>query len=158
MSIVETVQVLLVEDQPTDAHLIFRALEAFNLRTSTVWLRDGALALNYLLDHDASGKPPDLRHLQLVLLDVKLPKVDGIEVLRQLRRSISTRFVPIVMLTSSQERRDIANSYLAGANSYIVKPVDFDEFIKTMSSVLAYWMRLNLTPEAHAAPPHQGRE
>ena len=149
MSVAEPVQVLLVEDQATDAHLISRALDAFNLKASTLWLRDGAQALNYLLDPDASGSPPNLRHLQLVLLDVKLPKVDGIEVLRQLRSGHSTRFVPAVMLTSSQERRDIASSYLAGANSYIVKPVDFDEFIKTISAVIAYWTRLNLTPEGH---------
>ena len=144
----EPVQVLLVEDQATDAHLISRALDAFNLRASTLWLRDGAQALSYLLDRDSDGNPPNLRRLQLVLLDLKLPKVDGIAVLSQLRSEPSTRFVPTVMLTSSQERRDIDRSYLAGANSYIVKPVDFDEFIKTLSAVIAYWTRLNLTPEA----------
>lgn len=143
----EVVEVVLVEDQVADAQLILRALRAKNLANNVLWLRDGAQALEFLLRSGHYAESPIERHLKLVLLDVKLPKVDGIEVLQAIRNTAELRKLPVVMLTSSPERRDIARSYEAGANSYIVKPVDFDQLIDTVSATIVYWMLYNQTAD-----------
>ena len=147
MSQPDVVEVVLVEDQVADAQLILRALRAKNLGNNVLWLRDGAQALEFLLRSGRYAEPRVERHLKLVLLDVKLPKVDGIEVLQAIRATAELRSLPVVMLTSSPERRDIARSYEAGANSYIVKPVDFDQLIDTVSTTIVYWMLYNQTAD-----------
>ena len=143
----DAVELLLVEDQTADAQLILRALRSKNLSNNVLWLRDGAAALDFLLRTGAYAEQRVERHLKLVLLDVKLPKVDGIEVLQTIRATDELRAIPVVMLSSSRERRDIARSYGAGANSYIVKPVDFDQLIDAVATTAVYWMLYNQMPE-----------
>jgi two-component system response regulator len=129
--------VLLVEDNPDDESLTLRAFRKHNI-TDIVIKRDGAEALDYLL---GSGALP-----AVVLLDLKLPKVEGLEVLRQLRASGRTRILPVVILTSSREERDLLESYSRGANSYIRKPVDFVEFTEAVRQLSVYWLELNEPP------------
>ena len=141
----EYVEILLVEDNPTDAELAIRALRKKNLANNLVWVRDGAEALDFVFckgqyQGRTNGSP------KLILLDLKLPKVDGIEVLRSLKSDPGTRTVPVVMLTSSQEERDIVESYALGVNSYIVKPVDFSKFLDMVSQVGLYWSLVNKVP------------
>jgi two-component system response regulator len=146
MTAYEQVEILLVEDNPTDAELTMRALRKNHLANNLVWVKDGAEALEFVYCHGrykdrVNGTP------KLVLLDLKLPKVDGIEVLRHLKADARTRMVPVVVLTSSQEERDIVESYQLGVNSYIVKPVDFDKFIEMVSQVGLYWSLVNKVPQ-----------
>jgi two-component system response regulator len=137
--------ILLVEDNPADVALTLRAFKMHNLANEIVVVNDGVEALAWL-----HGVGPDDRPVhalpQLVLLDLKLPKVDGLEVLRQLRAEPRTRLLPVVVLTSSDEQRDIAMSYGLGANSYIRKPVAFDEFIEAARTLGLYWLVLNKSP------------
>ena len=142
----EQVEILLVEDNPTDAELTMRALKKKNLANNLVWVKDGEEALDFIhcrgrYKDRVNGTP------KLILLDLKLPKIDGIEVLRDLKADIKTRTVPVVMLTSSQEERDIVESYQLGVNSYIVKPVDFDKFLEMVSQVGLYWSLMNKVPQ-----------
>lgn len=143
----EKTQVLLVEDLIADGQLMLRALKAKNLAVEVYWVRDGAAALDFLFRTGEYVEDPPRKQLQLVLLDVKLPKVDGIEVLSKIKSSPALRSVPVVMLTSSMEKRDVARSYASGANSYIVKPVDFDQLIDALSTTIAYWMQYNYWPK-----------
>lgn len=141
----EYVEILLVEDNPTDAELAIRALRKKNLANSLVWVRDGAEAIDFIFSkgqyqHRAHGSP------KLILLDLKLPKVDGIEVLRTVKSDPEARSIPIVMLTSSHEERDIVDSYELGVNSYIVKPVDFEKFVEMVTQVGLYWSLVNKVP------------
>jgi two-component system response regulator len=142
----EQVEILLVEDNPTDAELTMRALRKKNLANNLVWVKDGEEALNFI---HCTGRYKDRINgtPKLILLDLKLPKIDGIEVLRDLKADIRTRTVPVVMLTSSQEERDIVESYQLGVNSYIVKPVDFDKFLEMVSQVGLYWSLMNKVPQ-----------
>jgi len=132
------VDILLVEDDPNDAELTQRAFRKSDLDVRLTIVRDGAEALDYLF----GGKPRP----KVVLLDLKLPKIDGIDVLRRIRAGERTRTIPVVVLTSSQEERDIVECYELGANSYVVKPVDFDRFYRTVSDIGAYWLVLNKLP------------
>lgn len=146
----EQVEILLVEDNPTDAELTVRALRKKNLANNLVWVTDGAEALEFIYCKDRyegrrNGTP------KLILLDLKLPKVGGIEVLRDLKANAKTRAVPVVVLTSSQEERDIVESYQLGVNSYIVKPVDFGKFLDMVSEVGLYWSLMNKVPREVAA-------
>jgi len=138
------VEILLVEDNPNDVELTLRALRQRNLANHVRVLQDGAEALEYLFGEGAAarltGEP------RLILLDLKLPKVDGHEVLRRLKADPLTRTIPVVVLTSSQEERDIEESYNLGVNSYITKPVDFDAFSAAVVQVGLYWMLLNRIP------------
>src|SRR5882762_7369647 len=129
MTELELVEILLVEDNPTDAELTLRALRRHNLSINVVWVKDGAEALDFLY---CKGKYADRKNgtPKLILLDLKLPKIDGIEVLRELKNDNKTKIIPVVMLTSSQEERDLVESYRLGVNSYIVKPVDFEKFLE----------------------------
>jgi two-component system, response regulator len=142
----ENVEILLVEDNPTDAELTIRALKKRNLANNLVWVKDGVEALDFIFCRgqyvDRGNSAP-----KLILLDLKLPKVDGIEVLRTLKADAKTRTVPVVMLTSSNEERDIVESYQLGVNSYIVKPVDFDKFLEMVSQVGLYWSLVNKVPQ-----------
>ena len=148
MKAFEHVDILLVEDNPTDAELTIRALKRRNLANNLVWVKDGEEALNFIFSRGthhgrANGTP------KLVLLDIKLPKVDGIEVLRAVKSDPHTKTIPIAMLTSSQEERDMVESYQLGVNSYIVKPVDFEKFLEMVAQVGLYWALVNKVPHAH---------
>ncbi len=132
--------ILLVEDDPDDEALTRRALEKNKVRNELIVAHDGQEALDYL--RDAPRLP------ELVLLDLKLPKIDGLEVLRRLRADERTRLLPVVVLTSSNEERDVATSYALGANSYVRKPVDFKEFTEAARQLGLYWLLLNEPPPA----------
>jgi len=136
----QAVDILLVEDNPDDAELAIRALRKSNLANHLLHLLDGEEALEFLFNAQNS-KP------KLVLLDLKMPKVDGIEVLRRLKADERTRSIPVVMLTSSKEERDIVETYQLGVNAYIVKPLDFDQFGKAVGQLGLFWLVLNQTPQ-----------
>ena len=138
MKELQTVELLLVEDNPNDAELTQRALRKAQVDARVDIARDGAAALDHLL---SSRRKP-----KVVFLDLKLPKVDGIEVLRRIRGDDRTRSIPVVVLTSSQEERDINECYKLGVNSYVVKPVEFDKFYKVVGDLGTYWLVLNKSP------------
>lgn len=145
MSELKQVEILLVEDNKTDAELTLRALKKNNLANHVVWVKDGAEALDFMfLTGNYVGRTNGLP--RLVLLDLKLPKIDGIEVLSRLKADERTKMIPVVMVTSSAEERDIVESYKLGVNSYLVKPVDFKQFIETVSQAGLYWAVMNKTP------------
>ena len=135
--------ILLVEDNPRDEELTLRALKKSNVLNPVIVVRDGADALDYLFARGAHTGAP-LPHI--VLLDLKLPKVDGLEVLRQLRESDRTKVLPVVILTSSVEEQDVIRGYSLGANSYIRKPVDFVQFTEAVRQLGLYWLVLNQKP------------
>jgi CheY-like chemotaxis protein len=143
---VKEVEILLVEDNPTDAELCIRALKKNNLANSLVWTKDGAEALDFLFATGAYSDRSVTCPPKVVLLDLRLPKVDGMEVLRRVKADERTRLIPVVVLTSSNEDRDIAESYQLGVNSYISKPVEFDAFAKTVSELGLYWLLVNRPP------------
>ena len=138
--------ILLVEDNPDDEALTLRAFHKNNISNPVVVVRDGAAALDYLFGRgeyqgrDLEDQP------QVILLDLKLPKVDGLEVLRQIRANARTRLLPVVILTSSREEQDIVEGYSLGANSYVRKPVNFDEFVEAARQLGLYWLLLNEAP------------
>ena len=137
--------ILLVEDNPNDAELTMRALRKGNLANHVSWVKDGAEALEFIFRNGAYAGRPD-QNPRLILLDLKLPKVDGIEVLKRLKADDRTRAIPVVMVTSSAEGRDIVESYKLGVNSYVVKPVEFEQFSETVAKAGFYWMLVNKTP------------
>ena len=143
---VEEVEILLVEDNPTDAELCIRALKKSNLANKLVWVKDGAEALDFIFAAGAYSGRRITNGPKVILLDLRLPKVDGMEVLRRIKNDERTRTIPVVVLTSSREDRDVAESYQLGVNSYISKPVEFDEFAKTVSELGLYWLLVNRPP------------
>jgi CheY-like chemotaxis protein len=139
--------ILLVEDNPDDVDLTLRAFKKANITNEVVVARDGVEALDYLFGTGAhAGKPHELP--QVVLLDLKLPRVDGLEVLQRIRGEARTRFLPVVVLTSSREEQDLVRSYQLGVSSYVRKPVDFTQFMDAARQLGLYWLVLNLP-----APP-----
>jgi two-component system, response regulator len=138
--------ILLVEDNPDDQALTLRALKKNNIRNRIVIKQDGAEALDYLfcLGADADRDPKEMP--QVILLDLKLPKIDGLEVLRRIRADERTRLLPVVILTSSNEDQDLIRGYGYGANSYVRKPVDFNQFIEAVNNLGLYWLVLNEAP------------
>lgn len=140
------VEVLLVEDNPADEELTLRSLKTSNLTNRIAVARDGAEALDFLFGRGPhAGRQSNYRP-KVVLLDLKLPKVDGLEVLAAIRNDERTRTLPVVVLTSSREEPDIQRCYALGVNSYIVKPVNFDAFVKAVSDAGLYWLLLNQPP------------
>jgi len=138
--------ILLVEDNPRDEELTLRAFKKSNVMNRIVVTRDGAEALDYLFARGAhAGRDPESMP-QVVLLDLKLPKVDGLEVLRTIRSDERTRLLPVVVLTSSKEEQDLINSYSEGANSYVRKPVDFQQFVDAIRQLGLYWLLINESP------------
>ena len=146
MSIDNEVEILLVEDNQTDAELTIRALKKRNLANRLEWVKDGAEALDFIF---ATGKYAE-RNInntpKVILLDLRLPKVDGLEVLQKIKSDDRTKKIPVVILTSSNEARDITECYKLGVNSYINKPVDFDNFSETVSKLGFYWLLMNKPP------------
>ena len=140
------VQILLVEDNPHDAELTLRALKKRNLANTIVWLKDGAEAVDYLFGAPADLRPGAARWPRVILFDLKLPKIDGLDVLRRLKTDTRTRLIPVVVLTSSREELDIARTYELGANSYVVKPVDFEKFSDAVANLGLYWLLVNQPP------------
>ncbi len=138
--------ILLVEDNPDDVKLTMRALKKSNVLNEVIVAQDGAEALDYLFcagkysDRDKNVMP------QVVLLDLKMPKVDGLEVLKRIRADEKTRLLPVVVLTTSSEEKDRVSSYKLGANSYVRKPVDFNQFVEAVQQLGLYWLVLNETP------------
>ncbi|MGH8733052.1 MAG: response regulator [Burkholderiales bacterium] len=147
MSDLEQVVILLVEDNAEDAEMTTRALRKRNLANQLHWVKDGEEALEYLFCEGRYAGRDRNHPPKLVLLDIKMPKVDGIEVLRRIKAS-DLRSVPVVVMTSSNEERDVVESYRLGVNSYIVKPVQFEEFLETVSKIGLYWVLTNRVPQS----------
>ncbi len=143
MSDTNQVEILLVEDNLNDAELTLRALKKHNLANKVFHVKDGAEALDFIFARGAYGYRIMADHPKVIFLDLKLPKVDGLEVLHQLKSDERTKVIPIVVLTSSQEEKDVVESYKLGVNSYIVKPVDFENFVQAVSELGLYWLLLN---------------
>jgi two-component system response regulator len=142
----EDKMILLVEDNPDDEALTIRALKKNNIGNRLVVVRDGVEAIDFLFG-SGTHKDRDLKDApQVVLLDLKLPKMDGLEVLRRIRENETTRLLPVVILTSSKEEQDILKGYKLGANSYVRKPVDFDQFVEAVRQLGLYWLVLNESP------------
>ena len=136
------VEIVLVEDNPNDIELTLRALRKHNIANKIQVLRDGDEAINFLFrDPSPAEHPP-----KVILLDVKLPKITGLEILRKIKADPRLKTVPVVMLTSSQEEKDIVESYQLGVNSYIVKPIDFSRFADSIAQLGLYWLLLNRSP------------
>jgi two-component system, response regulator len=147
MNDLAVIEILLVEDNPDDAEMTLRALRKRNLANGIEWVKDGSEAIDYMFRRGAyatraNGNP------RMILLDLKMPKMDGIDVLRILKIDPNTRSVPVVMLTSSNEENDIVRSYDLGVNSYIVKPVEFEKFVDEVSKLGIYWLAMNRAPGA----------
>jgi CheY-like chemotaxis protein len=145
------IEILLVEDNPDDVELTLHSLRKENLANNIHVARDGEEALEFLFCNGAHADRVGECPLKLILLDLKLPKIDGMEVLKRLKGDPHTKTIPVVILTSSKEERDLVNTYGLGANSYIQKPVDFDQFRETVKNVGLYWLVINQPPVPDAA-------
>jgi CheY-like chemotaxis protein len=149
MSDTRELEILLIEDNPDDAELTMRALKKQNLANNMVWLKNGALALDFLFGRGNYAGRNSLDTPKLVLLDLNLPKVGGLEVLQQLKSDPRTKKIPVVVLSSSTQDRDILRTYDLGVNSYVSKPVQFEEFSRVVTQLGLYWLLIN-------KPPHGG--
>jgi len=144
--------ILLVEDDPDDVELILRSLKKYNISNKVTVVSDGQEALDYLFAGGAYANLDKETMPAVVLLDIKMPKIDGIEVLRRLRADERTKFLPVVMLTSSKEEQDLVNSYKYGCNSYVRKPIEFDELAEAVSKLGLYWLLINEAPPQIKTP------
>ena len=147
IQIEDPVEILLVEDNPDDEELTLMALSRYNIGNRIHVVRDGEEALEFIFTRGRYAGRNGQHHPKLILLDIKLPLVDGLEVLRQVKSDPDTKRIPVVLLTSSREESDIASAYANGTNSYIVKPVDFSQFGEAMRTVGMYWLLVNTPPE-----------
>jgi len=143
----DKVEILLVEDNPHDAELTIRALRKVNLANQLIHVKDGAEALDFIFAKGDFAERQIENKPKVILLDIKMPKVDGIEVLRQIKLNDNTKTIPVVIMTSSKEEQDIITSYNLGVNSYVVKPVDFEGFAKAVSELGLYWLITNQAAE-----------
>lgn len=150
MNTTPAVEILLVEDSPEDLELALRSLKRSNLTNRIEVARDGAEALDFIFCEGAFAGRRIEDVPKVILLDLKLPKIDGLEVLRRIKSDARTRSIPVVMLTSSREQRDVIESYRLGVNSYIVKPVNFEGFLAAVSELGMYWLLLNQPPKLEA--------
>jgi two-component system, response regulator len=141
----EQVEILLVEDNALDAEMSIRALKNGGLANKLLWVKDGQQALDYLFRHGEYSERQEV-YPRLVLLDLKMPRVDGIEVLKAIKADERTKRIPVVVMTSSQEEKDVAQTYELGVNSYVVKPVDFNAFTDLARQAGYYWLAINRTP------------
>jgi two-component system response regulator len=141
MKMLNEVEILLIEDNPDDADLAIRALRKHKLADNLLHLNDGEEALTYLFSDKITSIP------KVILLDLKMPKIDGIEVLRKIKSDEARKIIPVVVLSSSREDRDILESYKLGVNAYIVKPVDYDKFTKAIAEIGFFWLLLNQPPK-----------
>ena len=139
-------EILLIEDNPRDAEMTLRAFKKRNLANKVHVIEDGAEALEFLFAENADNNGELSHSPRLILLDLKLPKVDGLEILKRLKADERTKMIPVVVLTSSEQEQDMIASYKFGVNSYIVKPVDFNKFVECIESLGLYWMLLNKYP------------
>ncbi len=139
------IEIVLVEDNPSDAELMIRALKKHNLANRIVLLKDGAEALEFLFAERGTGQQGPFAP-RVVLLDIKLPKVDGLEVLRRMKSDERTREIPVVIMTSSNQERDIKTAYTLGVNSFVTKPIKFQEFAKVVAELGMYWLMVNVPP------------
>ncbi|MBW7860391.1 MAG: response regulator [Rhodocyclaceae bacterium] len=140
---VDTRPILLIEDNPDDEALTLRAFAKNGVANPVLVARDGVEAIECLFGADPAQPDPDAVHPAVVLLDLKLPRIDGLEVLRRIRADAGTALLPVVILTTSGEPRDIRQAYHLGANSYIRKPVDYPDFVQAVGAIVAYWVKLN---------------
>ena len=143
---IKEVEILLVEDNIYDAEMTIRALKKVNLANKLVHLQDGEEAINFLFGKEQFAGRDINNTPKVILLDIKMPKVDGIEVLRYIKANQATRMIPVVIMTSSKEEQDIVTSYSFGVNSYVVKPVEFEGFAKAVSELGMYWLLTNEAP------------
>ena len=142
-----TIEIVLVEDNPAHVEMTLAALKERNLANNVRVLKDGAEALDYIMNHvDCRPGQAEERQPKVILLDLKLPKVNGLEVLKRIRSDERTKSVPVVILTSSDEERDRIASYELGGNSYVVKPVNFDDFARAVAEIGCYWVLMNKPP------------
>ena len=141
------VEILLAEDNPRDVEMTLRALRKHNLANNVHVVRDGAEALDFVFATGAYAGRSMLHKPKVILLDLKLPKVDGIEVLRKIKADDRTKVIPVAVLTSSREDQDLQACYTLGVNSYIVKPLEFESFVKAVSDLGLYWLLLNQPPQ-----------
>lgn len=156
MSHFDTVDILLVEDNPHDAELTIRALKKRNLANRLYAVEDGAEALDFIFSRGQYAWRQGADHPKVVLLDLKLPKLNGLEVLQALKTDERTRAIPVVVVTSSNEDPDIQAAYDLGANSYVVKPVEFSAFTEAMSRIGFYWLLVNQVHNKQTRPPNTG--
>jgi two-component system, response regulator len=146
MGMDDHIEILLVEDNPNDAELALRAIKKNNLYNQVLLVTDGDQALDFIYHTGAYAGAYTHNSLKCIILDLKLPKVAGIEVIRKLKSDEKTKVIPIIVLTSSAEERDVIESYGLGVNSYVEKPVDFDQFVKTVAAIGSYWFMINRPP------------
>ena len=140
----EMIEILMVEDSDYDAEMALISLKESNISNKIHWVKDGEEALDFLFGRGEYSNRNISNTPKLVLLDLKMPKIDGLQVLKEMRSNDSTKRIPVVMMTSSKEEQDIIRSYELGVNSYIVKPVEFDKFSKAVADIGFYWMLLNV--------------
>jgi len=146
MNNLSELEILIVEDNPDDAEMAIRALKKNNLANNVLVLEDGEEALDFIFSRGRFSDKPAIIRPKIILLDLKLPKVNGLEVLKVIKNDPKTRIIPVIVLTSSHEESDIIKSYELGANSYIVKPVEFDKFVGAVRNLGLYWLLLNQQP------------
>ncbi|MGF2734398.1 response regulator [Marinobacter sp. DUT-1] len=147
--------IVLVEDNPDDQFLAVRALSGIVNKTAIHVLHDGQEALDCLLGSDSGPPTIDLDSIAVILLDIKLPKINGLEVLKALRSSTNTRWIPVVMITSTDEPHELADAYRFGASSYLTKPIDYGEFKERMEVLANYWLNVNSLPSVESGECHE---